>query len=143
MFSHSSSFQSQIPETDISSYENIILAKKLSLYQPSSLSLDDISLFQEKLKSTNKSENDKIFLLPSPKIYTDDDNNQTNTMKTQCVSNNSKFAKILGFNQKPNKLKPNIKPMQYELPNVKLIHTNIKTRKPLKFVEISSPKKAG
>ena len=143
MIKHSSSFNSSANEAIV--LESTIIAKKLAVRQPSSLSLDDISMFQEKLKSNDNIFEAKTFTKPNP-INAQYNVNRGEASSNNNITNTNKFAILFGFANNSNKknTKNNVisKPMQYELPNVKLIHSSLKSRKPIKIVELSPTKNA-
>ena len=139
MFPHSQSFTS-----NAINMENVLLAKKLATYQPTSLSIDDISLYEEKRKAKSNSKsyktNNKAFFTPKPIINNKISSNNQKSTNEQNLTHENKFADIFGFHSKKSDNNSQIRvAMQYELPNVKLIRTYAKSRKPLKIVDFSSP----
>ena len=139
MFKHSSSFTN--PPDDYLMLESTLIAKKLATCQPSSLSLDDISIFQEKKKSTDNKFEKKTFTKPNPIITQQTNNCNESLANNNNITSTNKFAQLFGFNNHKSTKKGNIsKPMNYELPNVKLIHTSLKSRKPIKIIELSPQK---
>ena len=111
---------------------SIYIAKKLSSYQPTSFSLDDLKLIEKGSFEMNKSTS-KNYILPKPVVSSTNSTNATTT-KEQSYPFISKYGYLFSSKKKENSP---VKRMEYTLPNVMKIRSEIKNSKPILVVSMT------
>jgi len=113
--------------------QNVLLARKLAQFCPSSLSIDDLKLLgSDKNVSFRALRANGVFIPPSPSVSTIDDSQK----EKSDLSPNSRFSFL--FKEKKNEEKPKTpKKMKYELKNVHKLGTSVNNMKPVMLVSIS------
>lgn len=108
--------------------------RRLTQFYPESISYDDLKSTNFEMNN-NHEINDFEYIPPSPTISIE--TNNKNNHHNQNLPNNNRFAFLISDTKQNdicNNNSNNIFKMKYELPNIKILQSPIKTFKPIQIV---------